>query len=176
MPRDVIIKTMTAGGKHSMVLSSDGGLYTFGYGQQGQLGHRSAKNIFKPKFVQDFLGKKIKLITAGQNHSLALTQAGDLFVCGSNTDGQLGLGDTEMRTSFQHLRTLADKNIYRIFAGGNHSWVLLDEIIPMRNNVRPPSPLYGERVPSPKNKSPQKDSNSLAVGGGASISLTNQAA
>ena len=87
VPRDVIIKTMTAGGKHSMVLSSDGGLYTFGYGQQGQLGHRSAKNIFKPKFVQDFLGKKIKLITAGQNHSLALTQAGDLYVCGSNTDG-----------------------------------------------------------------------------------------
>ena len=65
VPRDVVIKTMEAGGKHSMVLSADGGLYTFGYGQQGQLGHRSAKNIFKPKFVQDFLGKKIKLITAG---------------------------------------------------------------------------------------------------------------
>lgn len=81
---------------------------------------------------------------------MALTQAGDLYVCGSNQDGQLGLGDTEMRTGFQHLRTLADKNIYRLFAGGNHSWVLLDEIIPMRTNVRPPSPLHVDKVISPR--------------------------
>ncbi len=129
-----------------MILAGDGSLYTCGYGQQGQLGHRSSKNTFKPKLVQDFIGKKIKQIAAGQNHSLALSQAGDLFVCGSNTDGQLGLGDTDTRTGFQHLRTLSDKNIYRVFAGGNHSWVLLDEIIPMRNNVRPPSPLHGDKV------------------------------
>ena len=94
-----------------------------------------------------------------------------MFVCGSNTDGQLGLGDTEMRTGFTHLRTLADKNIYRVFAGGNHSWVLLDEIIPMRNNMRPPSPLYGERIQldGVKNRSPQKETQN-------GISLTNQAA
>ena len=84
VPLDVQIKSIAAGSKHSMVLSTDGQLYTFGYGQQGQLGHRSAKNIFQPKFVQDFVGKKIKLIAAGQNHSIVLSQAGDIFVCGSN--------------------------------------------------------------------------------------------
>lgn len=117
------------------------------------------------------LGKKVKSIAAGQNHSIALTQAGDIFVCGSNTDGQLGLGDTDMRTGFTHLRTLADKNIYRIFAGGNHSWVLLDEIIPMRNVCRPPSPLYGDKVSLTKQRSPQKASQPM---GAAGISLTNQ--
>ena len=75
-----------------------------------------------------------------------------------------------MRNGFQHLRTLADKNIYRLFAGGNHSWVLLDEIIPMRASVRSPSPLHGDKVASP-NCSPTKDQQ-VAIGG---ISLTNQA-
>ena len=148
---------MAAGGKHSLVLTADGSLYTFGYGQQGQLGHRTSKNTFKPKFVQDFLGKKLKLVAAGQNHSMVLSQAGDVYVCGNNSDGQLGLGDTETQTGFQHLRTLADKNVYRIFAGGNHSWVLLDEIIPMRTNTRPPSPLFGNRTQSPTARSPRKD-------------------
>ena len=45
------IKTIACGGKHSLVLTTDGDLYTFGYGQQGQLGHRTSKNVFKPRFV-----------------------------------------------------------------------------------------------------------------------------
>lgn len=31
-PQEVTIKTIVAGGKHSMVLTVDGSLYTFGYG------------------------------------------------------------------------------------------------------------------------------------------------
>ena len=75
-----------------------------------------------------------------------MTQAGDIYVCGNNKDGQLGLGDTETRTAFTLLKSLADKNVYRIFAGGNHTWVLLDEFIPMRKNMRAPSPLAGDRA------------------------------
>ena len=86
-PVEVTVKTMAAGGKHSMVLTVDGSLYTFGVGQMGQLGHRNSKSVQKPQFVQDFLGKKIKLIAAGQNHSMVLTQPGDVYVCGANTDG-----------------------------------------------------------------------------------------
>ena len=171
-PTTIAIKTMAAGGKHSMVLAVDGSLFTFGYGQLGQLGHRSSKNIYAPKFVQDLCGKKVKQIAAGQNHSILQTLDGNVYVCGSNQDGQLGLGDTETRKGFTHLRSLADKNVYRIFAGGNHSWILLDEIIPMRNAQRPPSPLYGDRILLENEKSPKKES-ALNLQGG--INLTNQA-
>ena len=71
-----------------------------------------------------------------------MTQKGDIYVCGNNTDGQLGLGDTETRSTFTWLRSLADKNVHRVFAGGNHSWVLIDEFMPIRLKVRAPSPLY----------------------------------
>ena len=34
-PSEIIVKTMAAGGKHSLVLGACGSLFTFGYGQQG---------------------------------------------------------------------------------------------------------------------------------------------
>jgi len=74
-----------------------------------------------------------------------------MYVCGNNTDGQLGLGDFETRSTFTWVRSLADKNVHRIFCGGNHTWVLLDEFLPIRNNARAPSPLREEeKTVSPK--------------------------
>jgi hypothetical protein len=80
------------------VLAVDGSLYTFGCGVMGQLGHRSTKSISRPKQVEDFGNKKIKLIAGGLNHSIVCTHLGDVYVCGHNKDGQLGLGDSGMRT------------------------------------------------------------------------------
>ena len=65
-----------------MVLTTTGKLYTFGYGQNGQLGLRTSKNYSSPKLVKDLLSKPIAKIAAGWNHSLVLTEKGDLFSCG----------------------------------------------------------------------------------------------
>lgn len=35
---------IAAGGKHSIVLTGTGSIYTFGFGDQGQLGHRDTDN------------------------------------------------------------------------------------------------------------------------------------
>ena len=53
------ITDISAGGKHSMVLSGDGKVYTFGFGDQGQLGHRNTDNQKVPTLVTDFDGVKI---------------------------------------------------------------------------------------------------------------------
>lgn len=100
--------------------------------------------MVKPTLVRDFKDKKISLISAGAHHSVIMTQQGDVYVCGNNKDGQLGLGDCEARNSFTYLRSLADKNVYRLFCGGNHTWALIDEFMPMRVRPRVPSPLYQE--------------------------------
>lgn len=55
-----------------------------------------------------------------------------------------GLNEKESKTSFTHVADLGPKNVYKIFAGGNHSWVVIDEFIPVREDYRPPSPV-GER-------------------------------
>jgi hypothetical protein len=91
--------------------------------------------------VKDLLSKPIAKIAAGWNHSLVLTEAGDLFSCGYGQYGQLGLKDGESKTMFHHVVSLGPRNIYKIFAGGNHSWIVLDDIIPVREKYRAPSPL-----------------------------------
>ena len=74
-----------------MILTSSGLLYTFGFGQHGQLGIRSNSNQSSPKLVRDLETKPLKSIAAGWNHSLALSEKGDLYACGYGAHGQLGL-------------------------------------------------------------------------------------
>ena len=88
-----VIKSIAAGGHHSMILTSKGKVFMFGFGSHGQLGLKTTSNVCRPTLVKDFSGKVITSIAAGWNHSLALTQLGDLYVCGNGVYGQLGLGD-----------------------------------------------------------------------------------
>lgn len=65
------------------------------------------------------------MIAAGSNHSLALSDKFNVYACGYNLKGQLGLGDEKSRTIWTHVNKLAGKKITRIYAGGNHSWAVL---------------------------------------------------
>ncbi len=51
------------------------------------------------------------------------------------------MGDDESKIVFTHVASLGGKNIEKIFAGGNHSWIVLDQNDPINNNYEPPSPL-----------------------------------
>jgi alpha-tubulin suppressor-like RCC1 family protein len=73
-------------------------------------------------------------VAAGWNHSLALTDEGDLYSSGYGLNGQLGLGDKESKTQFTYVQSFANKNITSIFAGGNHSWVVIDDAVPINKD------------------------------------------
>ena len=47
--------------------------------------------------------RKIHTIVAGFGHSLLLTETGELFECGDNWDGQLGLGHTQNQATWVKL-------------------------------------------------------------------------
>ena len=131
----------SAGGKHSMVLTGSGALYTFGFGDQGQLGHRNTDNQKTPTLVQDFDGIKVQAISAGSHHSVVQTAAGDLYACGLNKDGQLGLGHAKAKTQFTHISAFGGINIQRFVASGNHAWFQIDEFLPFAAKYQLPAPL-----------------------------------
>lgn len=138
---NVRIKQISAGGHHTLILTSDGQVYSFGYGSHGQLGHKNTLNYFEPKLVNDLKNVQIEQVAAGWNHSIVLAKTGDIYVCGHGDYGQLGLGETVSKTRFTLLEAVKNKNVYTIFAGGNHSWMVLDETEPVRSTWRPPKPL-----------------------------------
>ncbi len=88
-----LITSIAAGGRHSLVVTNRGRLFSFGYGTNGQLGHRNTSNYSKPKLVQDLIGKNVIQIAAGWAHSVIMTDRGDIYSCGYGGHGQLGLGD-----------------------------------------------------------------------------------
>lgn len=65
------------------------------------------------------------MVAAGANHSLCLTDANNVYSCGYNAKGQLGLGDEKSVTLWTHVTSLQSKKVDKIFAGGDHSWSIL---------------------------------------------------
>ncbi len=52
IPLNIIIASIAAGWAHSLLLSNKGYVYSFGYGDDGQLGHGKENNIFEPKKIE----------------------------------------------------------------------------------------------------------------------------
>ncbi|XP_068255273.1 secretion-regulating guanine nucleotide exchange factor isoform X6 [Nyctibius grandis] len=71
-------------------------LFLQGANSYGQLGLGHKEDVLVPQSLKDVSCKcqDIKSITGGGGHSAVITGAGELFVCGHNKDGQLGLNHT----------------------------------------------------------------------------------
>eukprot|EP01091_Cochliopodium_minus_P014117 TRINITY_DN4729_c1_g1_i3.p1 TRINITY_DN4729_c1_g1~~TRINITY_DN4729_c1_g1_i3.p1 ORF type:complete len:509 (-),score=125.14 TRINITY_DN4729_c1_g1_i3:886-2412(-) len=89
------IREIKCGYYHSALLTYDYSVYTWGWGEFGQLGHNSKENILVPKFVKDFDDKKVKSMSLGGFHTLAVCEDGAVYACGGSQYGQLGVEDEQ---------------------------------------------------------------------------------
>ena len=91
---DPEIKLIRSGYHHSMVLKNNGDLLVFSDNEYGQLGLENNKDkmIIPTLLMND---KNITNILCGVHHSMILKNNGELYVCGDNKYGQLGLGHKE---------------------------------------------------------------------------------
>nr|XP_023654904.1 probable E3 ubiquitin-protein ligase HERC6 isoform X1 [Paramormyrops kingsleyae] len=92
--RALSVCNISCGEAHSVVLSKDGDVFTFGEGKHGQLGHNSRNNELRPKKVEGLEGRA-KQIACGSHHTLVLMASGHLLAFGNGSVGQLGTGRTE---------------------------------------------------------------------------------
>jgi len=121
LPSPVI--RLTAGGHHSLVLLKNDDLWVCGFNDCGQLGLGDTEHRQRFERVKGLPSPIIKL-EGGNSHSLVLLKNGELWACGHNTYGQLGLGDTEHRQHFERIKGLPSP-IIKLEAGSRHSLVLL---------------------------------------------------
>lgn len=88
---------------HSAVLTSDpeSNLYLCGHGQGGRLGSGDEQTRFQFFCVEGggLAGKRVAAVALGLNHTLALSDDGEVFSWGSNGFGQLGYSLPKAATS-----------------------------------------------------------------------------
>lgn len=90
-PSLVQIVSVSAGSRHSLALSADGHVYSWGWGRVGQLGHGECVNAYQPRRIAA-LSRPVRAVSAGGMHSACITVDHHCYTWGSNTYGQLGIG------------------------------------------------------------------------------------
>ena len=78
---------------HSLALTVDGSLWSWGYGGHSQLGHGNTQNQLLPKKIEAFADQRVVAVSAGTYHSLARTKDGAVFTWGRGEHGCLGHGE-----------------------------------------------------------------------------------
>lgn len=101
-PRFVML---AAGAYHTVASSSDGALWSWGRGYEGQLGHGDTERRPTPARLglEVFGGWPVVMAACGFGHTLVLTAAGEIFSCGSGGYGQLGHGDLVRQPLFRRV-------------------------------------------------------------------------
>jgi hypothetical protein len=89
------VKSIAAGGFHSLALTASGLIYAFGRNTDGQLGNAAGaggERANATPLAVTLPGANAPAVglAAGSAHSLAITASGELYSFGSNRDGQLG--------------------------------------------------------------------------------------
>ena len=90
LPAGSPIRQVLCGGHHTAALTEHGRLYTWGFDDDGRLGHGAPGHQFSPKVVEALRGKTVTQIACGCWHSAALTDEGAVYTWGSCKSGQLG--------------------------------------------------------------------------------------
>jgi regulator of chromosome condensation len=128
-----IIK-IVAGANHVFVLSIDHKLWTWGSGEQGQLGrkillrHKKHSLTPHPLVLTKRQGSsgRIKDIFSGSYHAFAMDSNDRVFAWGLNNYGQLGVGDRENRSEPQAIQLTYPDVIFTQLEGGEHHSLALD--------------------------------------------------
>ena len=102
-PRPVLLKSLihqkvnavACGAAHTLMVTDTNVVFSWGMNSMGQCGLDSGqKFIYEPMKIQSLLSVDIQGIAWGMGHSIFLDTTGDLYWCGSNSNGQLGYGDS----------------------------------------------------------------------------------
>lgn len=87
--------TLLAGGwRHSLACDETGTLFSWGWNKFGQLGLGHNQDVNLPNEVKLPDSDKVRLVTSGWRHTMAVTVAGKFYSWGRGVNGQLGVGET----------------------------------------------------------------------------------
>ena len=98
---------VACGSHHSLCLTADGDIFSWGQNNCGQIGSGTTTNQSTPRKVSaSFGGRKVVGVTCGQTSSMAVLENGEVYGWGYNGNGQLGLGNNINQLNPQRVTAL----------------------------------------------------------------------
>ncbi|XP_063067833.1 alsin isoform X2 [Engraulis encrasicolus] len=100
-------------------------VWSWGRGQEGQLGHGDLQSGSQPMCIKCLSNKEVLRIAAGAHHSVAITAQSQCYSWGSNSSGQLGHMETP--STIPRLAKLSEGiRVWDVGAGQQHTLLLAD--------------------------------------------------
>mmetsp|Transcript_18157 Transcript_18157/g.23892 ORF Transcript_18157/g.23892 Transcript_18157/m.23892 type:complete len:547 (+) Transcript_18157:211-1851(+) len=96
-------------------------VYSWGRGEDGQLGLGDTNDQDTPVAVDALRGKEVSQIACGSGHTVVLTEVGEVFTWGRGDDGRLGHGDNGWKYVPRPVQALAGKVVVQITCGSYHT-------------------------------------------------------
>ncbi|KAF7225086.1 putative E3 ubiquitin-protein ligase HERC3 [Nothobranchius furzeri] len=119
------VTQVACGKQHSLAMTKDGQVYTWGLDSRGQLGLGERNSgAGSPQHLRSVSSIPVVRISAGGDQSFVLSVSGGVFGWGRNDRGQLGLGDTADRHTPAAVEHLNRKTAVRVSCGEEHTAVL----------------------------------------------------
>ena len=116
--KDII--AVSCGENHTIILKSNGTVYTFGYNSNGQLGDGTTTN--KNTLTQIQGHEDIIAVSCGGRHTAILKSDGTVYTFGRNDYGQLGLGNTTQKTTPTQIQ--GHEDVIAVSCGAWHTAIL----------------------------------------------------
>ncbi|XP_067438721.1 RCC1 and BTB domain-containing protein 1 isoform X1 [Thunnus thynnus] len=123
-----VVSLSYGSGPHVVLATEDGQIFAWGHNGYSQLGNGTTNQGLSPVLVTAILqNKKVKEVSCGSHHSMALTQDGEVYAWGYNNCGQIGSGSTANQPYPRKVTScLQGKNAVGITCGQTSSMAVVD--------------------------------------------------
>lgn len=128
-PYPAHVTHVSASHNHAAFVTQLGEVFTCGDNSSFCCGHGDRNRpIFKPRLVEALKEVTCKQVATGVSFTVFLTNEGQVYTCGTNTNGQLGHGDTLDRPTPKLVESLVSVGpIVHIAAGPSYALVVTSE-------------------------------------------------
>nr|XP_033491457.1 secretion-regulating guanine nucleotide exchange factor [Epinephelus lanceolatus] len=123
--QDKTARAVCGGGGHSVVITGHGDVFVCGQNHRGQLGlgHNADISTFQ---LCPILSQRVTKVACGWDFTLLLTDCGRVLACGSNSFGQLGVGQTIKHSADLLVVESLKESVVNVAAGLRHSLAVTD--------------------------------------------------